>query len=304
MSENCVSIIDDKNRIYGIIHQPDKRILNHRVFIVFLPAYTDDRCGPQNMYVNLSRRLMRQGFFCFRFDFRGRGYSNGEVIDSNFNSKYQDTLHVINYLQKNFNPDQIILAGLCAGANLAFTVAAGSLKIHHIINMASVELWYTGKHKNEITQTKNIYSVYLNKLFNFSTYKKLSQKDINFSVIFAILKKHTVRFIKYIKYKLFVKEDFGYLTNDNTQDMKQSVLPFQNFKGEILSIYGSISSVTTIAINQIDKLGETYHFNHSWKIVQGSDHYFTAFKHKEELFLIIENWLNGKYEKDKNNYAS
>ena len=63
-------------RLVGVLSEPEGD--PRGAGIVFLHGWTGYRIGPHRIFVEAARRLAAVGYHSLRFDFRGRGDSDGE----------------------------------------------------------------------------------------------------------------------------------------------------------------------------------------------------------------------------------
>ena len=69
----------------------------------------------------MARFLARQGYACLRFDFRGKGYSEGARESAGYRSMLSDLDTVIQSVNSMYEPTHIILIGICSGARTALS---------------------------------------------------------------------------------------------------------------------------------------------------------------------------------------
>jgi alpha-beta hydrolase superfamily lysophospholipase len=138
MNEQVFSITVNGEMIYGIWSRPNVSIESDRADVILLHGWGGYRTGPHDMLVKLARRLSGNGYDCFRFDFRGKGYSQGDRLQTGNRTMLEDLEAVIPYVQVQLHHPQIILAGICSGARLALYYARnGKYPVRHVIEMSS-----------------------------------------------------------------------------------------------------------------------------------------------------------------------
>ncbi len=139
MSELLITIgIADQN-IRGVLHEAD---INNsgKHLIVFLNGWSGYRTGPHMMFSKLATVLSSNGYSCFRFDFRGRGLSDGNWENTTYRSMYADLQNVMEYFKNEYR--DISLLGICAGAKVSFMYALNpELAINRLILLSPPVLW-------------------------------------------------------------------------------------------------------------------------------------------------------------------
>lgn len=154
--------------IYGIWHQPGLKVpLQKNVAIVFLHGWAGHRPGPHDMLVKLARKLSANGYDCFRFDFRGKGYSQGCRHQTNNRSMVEDLDAVLYYVNDTLNHPAIVLTGICSGAKLAlYYTRNGNFPVAHVIEISSPVLRQQEvESKLATSRAKNTLNEYAKKIF-------------------------------------------------------------------------------------------------------------------------------------------
>src|SRR5690554_8214274 len=105
--ETPVSFVNSEEKLYGILHQPLNAELKNAPLLIFLHGFAGYRIGPHQLFIKTARFLTQRGYSCLRFDFRGRGYSEGARENTNYKSMVSDLDVIIQTVKKNYNPSKI-----------------------------------------------------------------------------------------------------------------------------------------------------------------------------------------------------
>lgn len=124
MRETVVTLGESRNLI-GVLTEPDEISgRSDRPAILLTNAGTVHRVGPFRLNVLLARKLANSGYTSIRFDLTGIGDSD---IDQNSLSQDEQMLKdvgaVIEFLQEARQIEQIVMIGLCTGADNAHKAA-------------------------------------------------------------------------------------------------------------------------------------------------------------------------------------
>ena len=85
-----------------------------KAYAIFAHCFT---CNKNlNAVINITRALTQNGFAVFRFDFTGLGESEGEFSDTNFTSNVEDLVAASDFLDKNYQPPQLLIGHSLGGA--------------------------------------------------------------------------------------------------------------------------------------------------------------------------------------------
>lgn len=74
---------------------------------------------PGNLYQDLANALVDAGFTCVRFDFNGRGSSDGAFADSDVLNQIEDAIAVLEHVRRVYSPAEISLLGHSQGGVVA-----------------------------------------------------------------------------------------------------------------------------------------------------------------------------------------
>jgi predicted alpha/beta-fold hydrolase len=118
----------DGSRLFGVLHLPaasESRGTRHaaRMGLVFCPPFAEEHKQGYRVFVELARRLEREGFACLRFDYRGTGDSEGPFTDFSLAGARRDIAGAVAFLRERAGVERIGLIGLRLGASLALQSA-------------------------------------------------------------------------------------------------------------------------------------------------------------------------------------
>lgn len=92
--------------------------------VILLNAGVIHRIGPHRASVKIARRLAAEGFLVMRFDLAGLGDSEPRRDALSFEEgAVSDVKEAIDHLQKTRNLDEVVLMGLCSGADNSYQTA-------------------------------------------------------------------------------------------------------------------------------------------------------------------------------------
>jgi len=293
MKEDIFEIIIKNDAIYGIWH---KSICGHKhssyhlrskFTVVMLHGWAGHRSGPHDMLVKLARQLSNNGYDCFRFDFRGKGYSQGDRRQTNNKNMLEDLEAVLQYVNQELECPKIVLVGICSGAKLALYYARnGSMTVAHVIEISSPVL---RQREVEFTlatnQTKNNLKEYFKKVFRIETWRKLTGGEIHFQTIWRNISQ-PMKHLLTKKSKTFVSVS---QTISNIQEK-----PYTKFKGQMLLIHGERDPETKPALEQIQEMLQHYKIPSDTYIVKNANHSFYSLAWENEIIQLIKNWLENK----------
>ncbi|TDS13870.1 alpha/beta hydrolase family protein [Sphingobacterium paludis] len=281
MMEKGIQFDNKGNTIYGIEHLPIAQNNHNNKMVIFLHGWSGYRTGPHDIFVKIARRLAQIGFGCVRFDFGGRGFSDGDQLTANFPSMLADLHTVIDDITKRAYIHDIILVGMCSGARLGLYYIKYMTygKISHLIEISSPPLNETEDNtKMEVRKFNNSLKGYFNKAFDRGTYKKFRDGEINYRHIFKILISPFLNVAK--------KNDLKVVQAKRWEEKGTKY-----FKGAVLSIHGGKDPETALAVVQIENMLEENEIAMEKHIIEDGNHSFYSIYWEKEIIDLIEGWL-------------
>jgi len=119
VSEQAV-LLGSRQSLVGIITREVTSAPANQPAVVILNTGIVHRVGHHRMYVTMARALAQSGLMVLRFDFSGIGDSDPRIDGlSPLESCMADIKEALDWLERERGVSQIILAGLCSGADHA-----------------------------------------------------------------------------------------------------------------------------------------------------------------------------------------
>ncbi|MBN1348679.1 alpha/beta hydrolase [candidate division KSB1 bacterium] len=192
-----VTFKSEENQLYGMVHIPEPGKQPKKAGVIFLPSGVKYRVGPHRLYVKLARQLQAQGYPCLRVDTHGIGDSEGELERGAITNVWSqietgrfvdDTLAAIAFFCREYELDEVVLSGLCGGANTSLLAATGDRRVSHLIllglsTLVSQPLETFSDQLNPGIATV-IFSMYLKKIFNLKYWFRLLTFQSDYRLLF------------------------------------------------------------------------------------------------------------------------
>jgi pimeloyl-ACP methyl ester carboxylesterase len=193
--EQPVSFAASGGTVRGVLHVPAAPSPAGRPRrILFLPGWSGDRTGPHRMFVHAARRLAAAGHTCLRFDYRGRGDSDGVTPQATIASMVADTRAALVWL-RDARPEggPLVLMAICSGCKVAITAAAdapdvGELVLWSAESMGSLRAAGTNRRK-----TWHSLRAYARKLWQIDSWRKLLRGQVRTDMVRKALVQHETR---------------------------------------------------------------------------------------------------------------
>ncbi len=281
-----VSFLNGEEKIFGILHAPMNAELSCTPMVIFLHGFAGYRIGPHQMFVSTARFLAQRGYACLRFDFRGRGYSEGKREHTCYRSMISDLDVVIRDVYRIYKPTRIVLLGICSGARTAiYYIKNGKEAVHSLIELSSPLLWQTNEMSSAASETKSVISGYVRKARNPDNWKRLFAGEVNNRMIGRIIRRSITNYWFTIK-KLMIGEK-----EQKVRDRKQDGQPFHHFKGDVLLIHGGKDPEAGTAMKQIRSLLQKHHIGYEDLIIKNANHSFYSLAWEKEITDTVYDWI-------------
>lgn len=131
MKETCCRF-GPQQQLVGVVTEP--RTSPQAVTVALLSAGITPKSGPFRLYVELARRLAREGFRTLRFDLGGIGDSGQELTEHPLRERTRLQIRAaLDHLQDRWGAGEIALGGLCSGAEDAFSYAEHDGRVKRVV---------------------------------------------------------------------------------------------------------------------------------------------------------------------------
>ena len=275
--EKPITFENKQQKLYGILHEPDGE--KKPAGVIFLHGWGTYRIGPHRFFVEAAREFAKSGFTCLRFDFRGRGESEGKVADTTLPDMIDDAHRAVDEMLKQERITEIVLLGLCSGGEVAVGAAAENPKVSGVVLLSTPLLGRQEANmvKDDVRKTANHARSYWQKLFMAESWKKIFSFRVNYKAIFSIL--------------------FGHYGKTPKKDARTSfreaelIKKFREFKGRSLFIYGENDPEAKPAEKAYRNVCAT-HKSAVFNTVPGANHNFYSVAWKKEVINQIMEWLD------------
>lgn len=248
--------------------------------LLFLHGWTGYRTGPHQMLVRASRRFSEREYATLRFDFAGRGDSEGDAALSTLATMAEDARVAIR-LAREKNPGlPLILVGLCSGCEIAFAVADEP-------GVAGLVLWSApvfaaGQSSERVARKRSKHlKEYARKLMRPATWGKVLSGRLDVKGIRKVVGQGGG--------EEFKNDETGEAGHLPSGWRAAAMERFGNVRVPSLLVYGTADPTTTEALawyrGQLRVAPEVH-------LVEGANHSYYGLNWEEEVFQITENWLS------------
>mgnify|MGYP000890871285 CR=1 FL=1 len=270
-----VYFTNHNERLLGAYHRPEEAATTLPLGIVMLHGWAGYRIGAHQMFTKLGRRAEAEGFHCLRFDFRGRGDSEGDAASATLTTMISDALAAVDWLTANAGVRRVALVGDCSGAEVA--IGAGVLR-EAVTDMVLWSAPMVGADRAAADRAKkaDIIRQYVAKLFRARTYAKLFGGRLDLRTIGRALK----------------SGGKGAGEQGSEEDAEIDWLwRFVDFPGRVLFVYGGNDPTAPEAMRHYEALSRRAGREFRCHLVQGANHAFYSVQWENEVMDATVEWL-------------
>lgn len=278
MEKHCY-FVNEEFRLLGVLHIPEKEQERQSIGLVFLHGWAGYRIGPHQMFTKMARRAEKLGFCSLRFDFRGRGDSEGDTEAATLSTMISDALAACAFLRESTDVAEIALIGDCSGSEVA--IGAGPLDptIRAMI-LWSAPIVAGDRRSLEAAKRKHILITYLRKLLYRETWQKLFGRRLQLGQIWRVLRS-------------------GGKGAGETGSPEDAAIDwerrFMDFAGPRLFIYGGNDPTTPECVEHYRALCERAGKPYEIHIVPGANHAFYSLAWENEVIEKSLAWLQEQF---------
>lgn len=190
LTEEVVCLAADGTPLVGNLALPTRAA---RIGVVMTHGWSGYRSGPHGLLTYLARELAAAGYPTLRFDFRGRGESGGDGLQSSLVTMADDLAAASEWFARRCALKGIVYLGLCSGGN----VTIGTLKrlpLARGLFLLSVYPFSDGDaFGRDVHRTWHYAGVYLRKALNRETWTRLFRGDVHVGQVLNVLFGHFLR---------------------------------------------------------------------------------------------------------------
>lgn len=264
-------------RLLGVLHRPEGEAPRQPWALVYLHGWAGYRIGPHQMFTKMARRAEAAGFCSLRFDFRGRGDSEGATDQTTLTTMIDDAVHAVEFALAETGLKQAALIGDCSGSE----VALGAGPRHPAI--AGQVLWSApivagDRSVSDRAKKNKMLAEYGRKLLRRETWAKLIGARLQVRQIARVI------------------AGGGKGAGEQGADSDREIdwlAAFSSFAGQRLFIYGGNDPTTAASVQHYEALCREVGHGFNQVIIPGANHAFYSLAWENQVIEASLQWLAG-----------
>jgi len=258
--------------VHGVLSLP-KDPARPTTGLVTLHGWSGTRIGPHALFVSLARRAAEAGIACLRFDFRGRGDSEGEIAEATRATMIEDAVAAARFLREE-GCERVILVGLCAGSQVAIGAATQGADPDGLILWSAPVSEQAEEERAVAAKRRHFLREYARKLFRPQTWRKLIGGKLQFGKIARVLSGKA-----------------GIAATDDRAVDLQAAARLKEFRGPIFFVYGTHDPIAPVALPYYQRILASGQAEVSVTQIEGANHSFYGTAWREEVLEQTLAWL-------------
>lgn len=259
--------------VHGILHEPDPTAAGTGPLVVFLHGWAGSRIGPHRMFVHMARRLAARGCVCLRFDFRGRGDSEGSTTGATIRSMIEDTKAAVDFAATRHPGHPIVLLAICSGCKVAIGAAVADARVGGLALWSPEPMGPMRDKASKQRKSTSALRAYGRKLLRWETWRKLITFRVN---------------VRLVKKAVSAQEVAG---RGEIEDETRWLNHLRGYKGRMLCLHGTNDPETATAKAGYTALCSGSGILHEVHEIAGANHSFYGLDWEREVMEITETWM-------------
>ena len=269
--ERPIQFTDASNTLYGVLHEPEGDVAGP--VVVFLHGWAGSRIGPHAMFVHMARRLTVLGCVCLRFDFRGRGDSEGKTADASIRSMIADTAAALDFVTPQYPGRKVILLAICSGCKVAIGTTVRDPRVGGLALWSPEPMGPMRDTASKQRKSTDALRAYGRKLLRLETWRKLLTFRVN---------------VRMVKKAVAAGEIAG---RGEIEDETRWLSQLRTYKGRMLCIHGTNDPETVTAKAGYTALCARAGIPHEVHEIAGANHSFYGLDWEREVMDLTETWV-------------
>lgn len=238
-----------------------------RAGVLFLHGWSGDRTGPHRLFTQFSRSLIALGYHTLRFDFYGRGLSQGDAGEASIARMVSDGQAALNELRQELPPHTpLSIVAICSGCKVALTLAANNPEIARLTLWSPESMGNLRSARTGMRKTRQNLITYAVKLTRLETWRKLFRGQIQTDMVAKALTRHETR------------------TPAEAQWEDQVLKKLRTFRNPIDCIFGSSDPDAAGSRQAYTKFFRQNHIPATFHTIEHAGHSFYGSEWSAELF--------------------
>ena len=189
--EECCSFTVNDSAVKGIVTRPADG--KAKGGIIFSHGWSGFRSGPAGILTTLARMFAQHGYVSLRFDYRGRGESGGNGLESTLTTMADDLVAACAFMDKHEHIHRPALCGLCSGGNVVIGTLKRSPNVDSLLLLSVYPFSDGDAFGRDVHRTLHYLKLYWKKLLRADTWTRFFKGDVKLKNVFNVIFGHFLK---------------------------------------------------------------------------------------------------------------
>jgi len=185
--ERHMAFTSNGDTLHGILSVPADNAIFKKTAIILSHGWSGNRCGPTELLTLMARRLAADGYPTFRFDYAGRGESEGEGLKTTLKSMAQNFQDAVKAAMEQSQAKEVIYLGLCSGGNVIIGTLDRLPKPKSLLLLSVYPFSDGDTFGKDVHRTLHLLQSYFRKACSFQSWKRLFTGDASLGRVLGVL---------------------------------------------------------------------------------------------------------------------
>jgi pimeloyl-ACP methyl ester carboxylesterase len=275
--ESYLEFAGPSGTLRGVYHRPEPSRPGAPA-VLMLHGWSGCRLGPHRMFVNTARLLAAAGIPALRFDFAGRGESDGATAAAGIETMIADARRAVGVpaaVAGHTGP--VVLLGICSGCKVAVGAAVDEPAVAGLVLWSAEPMGPLRTAGTARRKTLAALRAYARKLTHPATWRKLLTGNVHTGLVRKAVAGH---------------ETPG---DDERRRETAELQRFRAFAGPVLFVYGSRDPDAAAARQRYARFCREAGIEHDSHMVDGANHSFYGLEWERAVCRVTLNWLARRF---------
>ncbi len=262
-------------RLVAAVHEPPDGAW---AAVIFLHGWAGYRMGAHRMLYQAAAAAARAGLVAIRFDFRGRGDSEGDTMAACLATMIEDTVAICRWVHSRWPELPVFLVGDCSGCEVAIGAAPLVPQVRGLV-LWSAPIIGDQRQEAEAAKRRAVIADYVRKAFSIESWRKLVCGAIRWDQVWKAIRRG------------------GRGEREESTDADRQIpwtQRFLQFSGPVLFIYGGADPTAPAAIEVYRRLSGQAGREFELHVVEGANHAFYGLEWKREVIERTIGWISAQ----------
>lgn len=262
------------------------------VALLFLHGWGGVRGGPHDLLTTLARTLGDTGVASLRFDFRGRGDSEGDGLAASLAGMAEDGLAAAALLQQRTGVKRLLLVGICSGGNVGIGMLDRLPSVSGLFLLSVYPFGDGDSFRRDAQRSAHFLREYTRKLLLGSTWRRLVRGEVDLAAVWRVLSRPLRR--RFAKKSAAASATSVAVPSPSAPATPPASSPLDHLrtrKMPVQMLYGGADPDYAASLAYYQAFATRHHYPLTFTTLPGASHNFYSLAWKAELAERLQQFV-------------